>query len=705
MKKRVALPLVFENVCTNAHSISPRFICLQCRYRSSLRRSPIRTSLHAIHTSSLHRPRPACLRPASRVGQRNYANKPGGIEKMQDGITNFMKKRLFKEDPTLPQKPESPQPQPDTEVEAPTVSPPDDVVEGGEAVPPHRRNPSDDPSYIPAASGEGLEMIGGLTGWWENAWDEQYQFRGFNRPEPVLDPGAVTQAISRAVVEVVLLKEPGTSEYKIPEPRPDETPWDDLVPLPEFRCSQDLDGVISLESRNGEQDWFRVARQLRPLTEGEEAMLDDSNEVSEEVNEAEEEVTGPAVGEDNVPYRLKTGKSERGTIHYRSLRMSEMANTAREEVSQPAAPQEKVDEVSAHNDGKIENETGEEEKSVPNPAAEEDAKIEEQQGQQEKSIPDQISAQEHVKVESALGEQEELVSNPAAEDNVKVEEVGKLEESVPNPAAEGEAKVEGELGELKEALPKQVSAQEDAQVGRALGEQEALEPNPAAEDNFKVERELRKLEESVPDPAMDDDAKVEGKREEHEESVPNSAAEDRVSNTKENYYSDLQGSSSLPDLQNDARDGAEFDELVPDPAAEDIAGVEKELGEEEQVVPVPGAGDVVPITEEEYYSGLQGLISLGDPHFKFAVSPIPPVPSYSMSSRTNRKRRSSNERANSWANVFPTPSSNTSPIHRSSDRISSSPRRPRNCTKHSPSHSKLYLKARLRSHRCLSSGM
>ena len=95
-----------------------------------------------------------------------------------------MKKRLFKEDPTPPQKPESPQPQPDTEVGAPistgptTGSPPDDVVEGGEAVPPHRRNPSDDPSYIPAASSEGLEMIGGLTGWWENAWDEQFKFRG-----------------------------------------------------------------------------------------------------------------------------------------------------------------------------------------------------------------------------------------------------------------------------------------------------------------------------------------------------------------------------------------------------------------------------------------------------------------------------------------------------------------------------------------------
>lgn len=36
----------------------------------------------------------------------------------------------------------------------------------------------DDPDYTPAVSGEGLEMIGGPTGWWEEAWDEQHQYRG-----------------------------------------------------------------------------------------------------------------------------------------------------------------------------------------------------------------------------------------------------------------------------------------------------------------------------------------------------------------------------------------------------------------------------------------------------------------------------------------------------------------------------------------------
>ena len=32
--------------------------------------------------------------------------------------------------------------------------------------------------YVPASTWDGLEQIGGATGWWEDAWDKQHQFTG-----------------------------------------------------------------------------------------------------------------------------------------------------------------------------------------------------------------------------------------------------------------------------------------------------------------------------------------------------------------------------------------------------------------------------------------------------------------------------------------------------------------------------------------------
>ena len=32
--------------------------------------------------------------------------------------------------------------------------------------------------YVPATTWDGLEQIGGATGWWEEAWDQEHKFRG-----------------------------------------------------------------------------------------------------------------------------------------------------------------------------------------------------------------------------------------------------------------------------------------------------------------------------------------------------------------------------------------------------------------------------------------------------------------------------------------------------------------------------------------------
>lgn len=33
--------------------------------------------------------------------------------------------------------------------------------------------------YVPATTWDGLDHIGGATGWWEEAWDEEHQFDGY----------------------------------------------------------------------------------------------------------------------------------------------------------------------------------------------------------------------------------------------------------------------------------------------------------------------------------------------------------------------------------------------------------------------------------------------------------------------------------------------------------------------------------------------
>jgi hypothetical protein len=40
------------------------------------------------------------------------------------------------------------------------------------------RSPELSEPYVPATSGDGLEQVGGATGWWEEAWDQENHFEG-----------------------------------------------------------------------------------------------------------------------------------------------------------------------------------------------------------------------------------------------------------------------------------------------------------------------------------------------------------------------------------------------------------------------------------------------------------------------------------------------------------------------------------------------
>ncbi|CAK7200352.1 hypothetical protein SEUCBS139899_003046 [Sporothrix eucalyptigena] len=66
-----------------------------------------------------------------------------------------------------------------------------------------------DSTYIPAESGDGLEEVGGLDGWWENDqhWNQSIEFRGFGPRHPVTDAVVLEVLARQAVVEAVAVQQ------------------------------------------------------------------------------------------------------------------------------------------------------------------------------------------------------------------------------------------------------------------------------------------------------------------------------------------------------------------------------------------------------------------------------------------------------------------------------------------------------------------
>ncbi|CAK7274454.1 hypothetical protein SEPCBS119000_006180 [Sporothrix epigloea] len=66
-----------------------------------------------------------------------------------------------------------------------------------------------DSSYIPAESGDGLEEVGGLDGWWENNehWDQSLVFRGFGPQQHITDAATLEVLARQAVMEALAVQQ------------------------------------------------------------------------------------------------------------------------------------------------------------------------------------------------------------------------------------------------------------------------------------------------------------------------------------------------------------------------------------------------------------------------------------------------------------------------------------------------------------------
>ena len=143
-----------DSLSSSSRRSAHRYVCLQCLHRASTRRSTSNTHLYSpTSTPSL---------------RQSYATQPSIGDKLgwHKKFANAMNKRMWKEG-------EAP-PAPDESLEKPRQK---GIPDSSPARAPISL--ADDSNYTPATSGEGLEMIGGPTGWWEAAWDEEHQFQGY----------------------------------------------------------------------------------------------------------------------------------------------------------------------------------------------------------------------------------------------------------------------------------------------------------------------------------------------------------------------------------------------------------------------------------------------------------------------------------------------------------------------------------------------
>ncbi|KAL1897640.1 hypothetical protein Sste5346_003946 [Sporothrix stenoceras] len=71
-----------------------------------------------------------------------------------------------------------------------------------------------DSTYVPAESGDGLEEVGGLDGWWEDNqhWDQSLEFRGFGPRDRVTDPAVLEVLARQAVAEALAVQSQKNAE-------------------------------------------------------------------------------------------------------------------------------------------------------------------------------------------------------------------------------------------------------------------------------------------------------------------------------------------------------------------------------------------------------------------------------------------------------------------------------------------------------------
>lgn len=215
-------------------TVARGFVCLQCRHRSAL----------AAHRGALSTSIPIPL-------QRHASSTSSS-----DSVSQKIRRKLWGTD--NPPGQEDPYGGP-SQIEQKKSKVKKDPVAGAEKAPGAGVVPSDTAAsnYVPATTWDGLDQIGGATGWWEEAWDQGHPFRGyvlrqrwqfssvltssrdsFMEPSKMTSREGIEAAVRRAVIEVFTLRDA-------------ERPLTDAVNATNDQITPNFEIVVFTESDDG----------------------------------------------------------------------------------------------------------------------------------------------------------------------------------------------------------------------------------------------------------------------------------------------------------------------------------------------------------------------------------------------------------------------------------------------------------------------
>ncbi|MCJ1392172.1 hypothetical protein MMC18_005039 [Xylographa bjoerkii] len=166
--------------------------------------------------------------------------------------------------------------------------------------------------YVPATTWDGLDHIGGATGWWEEAWDEEHQFNGFMSPTKLESNDAVKRVVRKAIVEIHMLK-----QVNKPFAEVTQFPLQSQFDFSSVTFVKAEDGIISMDN-GGIENKSVTLDSIMSLDQAPEAeaeaptAIHSEDEVSREALETHLKFGDIAINQDTIGRQISdTGNTEK----------------------------------------------------------------------------------------------------------------------------------------------------------------------------------------------------------------------------------------------------------------------------------------------------------------------------------------------------------------------------------------------------------
>lgn len=310
------------------------FVCLQCRQRASVAAQQGKPSIPTSYTSQRH--------ASSMFNTEKYRKKIWGTSDPPGQKDPYEREDSIDSSKALNEK----------EAELPPAS---EVVRESSDDELTREQKLEDEGYVAATTWDGLERIGGKTGWWEEAWDQQHQFTGsvlrisfsirrlisssrFMVATKLESKEDISAAIQRALVEIYALLDAGR-------------PLAVKAKFPDGRGLPALSGISFLQSTTGAVTLGFDDEQLREKIVESTSWTEEDHEDSQteiEVGVAEE--AAPGITKAELSNKISSGSATGDTGNSASEQDDASETKESESLELPEAPEETLLETASTDD-------------------------------------------------------------------------------------------------------------------------------------------------------------------------------------------------------------------------------------------------------------------------------------------------------------------------------------------------------------------